>query len=136
MGTTGRGWAMKQLPKDPDVLALDKSEIRKVFQEKEASVVHCTLPPKAVSTATRLVDIHEIWYFIEGRGCIWLKEAEEAKGGEKEIGPGTCLTIPAGVHFQYRNTAREPLTFLCVTMPPFQSQEKNNILVEPHWKEE
>jgi mannose-6-phosphate isomerase-like protein (cupin superfamily) len=127
-------WKMKQLPKDPDAIAVDMAEIRKIFEAKEASVVHCTLPPKTASVATRLVDIHEIWYFIGGRGCIWLKGGDEAKGEEKDVGPGTCLTIPAGVHFQYRNDGSDSLTFLCVTMPPFQSQEKNNAKVEPHWK--
>jgi mannose-6-phosphate isomerase-like protein (cupin superfamily) len=133
MSITGHGWRMKQLPKDPDVIALDTAEIRKVFEAKEASVVHCTLPPKAVSVATRLVDVHEIWYFSAGRGCIWLKEEDAAEGVEKEVGPGTCLTIPAGVHFQYRSTTRDPLIFLCVTMPRFQSQETNNEKVEPYW---
>jgi hypothetical protein len=67
--------------------------------------------------------------FIGGRGRIWFKE-------EKEVGPGTCLYILAGVHFQYRNTASDPLTFLCVTMPPFQSNEQTTMPVEPHWKED
>jgi mannose-6-phosphate isomerase-like protein (cupin superfamily) len=136
MATAKHGWAMKQLPEDPDVIAVDTAEIRKIFEAKEASVVHCILPPKAVSVATCLIDIHEIWYFIEGRGRIWLKEVGEAKGKVKDVGPGTCLTIPAGVHFQYRNDTNDPLTFLCVTMPPFQSQEKNNKKVEPHWEQE
>ena len=136
MGRLNHHWKIKQLSKNPENIAVDTAEIRKVFAEEEASVVHCTLPPKAVSVATRLVDIHEIWYFIAGRGCIWLKEEEEAKGEEKEVGPGTCLTIPAGVHFQYRALGEDPLTFLCVTMPPFQSQEANNEKVETHWKEE
>ena len=108
-----------------------------IFAAKEASVVHCTLPPKTVSVATRLVETHEIWYFIAGRGHIWFKEEAEAEGKEEEVGPGTCLTIPAGVHFQYRNdTARDPLTFVCVTMPPFESNEKTTEPVEPHWKQE
>jgi mannose-6-phosphate isomerase-like protein (cupin superfamily) len=136
VGTAEHSWKIKQLSKDPDDIATDMAEIRWVFSAKEASVVHCTLPPKAVSVAVRLVGIHEIWYFIEGRGRIWLKEEKEAEGEEKAVGPGTCLTIPAGVHIQYRNTAGEPLTFLCITMPPFQSNETNSEKVEPHWKRE
>jgi mannose-6-phosphate isomerase-like protein (cupin superfamily) len=136
MGATERGWLMKQLSEDPDESATDGAEIRLVFSAKEASVVHCTLPPKAVSVATCLIDIHEIWYFVGGQGSIWLKQEDEAEGEEKEIGPGTCLTIPSGIHFQYRSTMRDPLTFLCVTMPPFQSNETNSVAVEPHWKDE
>jgi mannose-6-phosphate isomerase-like protein (cupin superfamily) len=72
-------------------------------------------------------------HFIGERGRIWFKEEKEE---EKEVGPGTCLYILAGVHFQYRNTASDPLTFLCVTMPPFQSNEQTTMPVEPHWKED
>jgi len=136
MGTTGHRWKIKQLSKEPHNIALDKAEIRKIFAAEKASVVHCTLPPKAVSVAAHLVGIQEIWYFIEGQGRMWFKEEAEAEGKEEEVGPGTCLTIPAGVHFQYRNTAREPLTFVCVTMPPFHSNEKNVRPVQPHWKQE
>jgi mannose-6-phosphate isomerase-like protein (cupin superfamily) len=120
--------------KDPDDIATDKAEIRWVFAAKEASVDHCVLPPQAVSVATCLVEPHEIWYFIGGRGRMWFKE--ETAEVEKEIGPGTCLYVRAGVHFQYRNTASDPLTFLCVTMPTFQSNEQTTKPVEPHWKQD
>jgi mannose-6-phosphate isomerase-like protein (cupin superfamily) len=131
MGATGHNWKLKKLSKDPDDIATDKAEIRWIFAAKEASVVHCTLPPKTVSAAVRLVETDEIWYFIGGQGRIWFKE--ETAEEEKEVGPGTCLTIPAGVHFQYRNTTSDPLTFVCVTMPPFQSNEETTKPVEPHW---
>jgi mannose-6-phosphate isomerase-like protein (cupin superfamily) len=136
MGTTAHGWKIKQLSKDPNDIATDRAEIRWIFAAKEASVVHCTLPPKTVSVATCLVETHEIWYFTGGRGRIWFKEETEAEGKEEEVGPGTCLTIAAGVHFQYRNDASDPLTFVCVTMPPFQSNEQTTMKVEPYWKQE
>jgi mannose-6-phosphate isomerase-like protein (cupin superfamily) len=98
---------MKRLPDRRDSIAFDGAEIRKAFATKEASVVHCTLPPKATSAATRLVAIHEIWYFMGGQGKIWLRE-------EAEAGPGTCLELPAGVHFQYCSTGEDPLTWVCV----------------------
>ena len=83
MDTTGHSWKIKQLSKDPDDIATDRSEIRWVFAAKEASVVHCTLAPKATSVATCSVDTHEIWYFIGGRGRIWFKD--EAEGREEEV---------------------------------------------------
>jgi mannose-6-phosphate isomerase-like protein (cupin superfamily) len=134
MCATEHSWKLKQLSKEPDAIAIDKAEIRWIFAAKEARVVHCTLPPKAVSVATRLVETAEIWYFVGGRGRVWFKE--ETAGEEKDVGPGTRLTIPAGVHFQYRNTASDPLTFLCVTMPSFQSNEQTTRPVEPHWKQD
>jgi hypothetical protein len=36
------------------------------------------------------------------------------------VSRGVCLTIPAGTVFQFRNTGREPLVFLCITMPPWR----------------
>jgi mannose-6-phosphate isomerase-like protein (cupin superfamily) len=133
---TTRRWKTKQLSEEPDDIALDTAEIRQIFTAEKASVVHCTLPPEAMSVAASLVGTHEIWYFIKGRGRMWFKEEAEAEGTEEEVGAGTCLSIPASVHFQYRNTARDPLTFVCVTMPPFQSNEQTTMPVQPHWKEE
>lgn len=129
-----RRWKIKQLSKDPDNIAVDTSEIRKIFATGKASVVHCTLPPKAVSVAIRNLGIDEIWYFIGGQGEIWIKEEDEVKGERQKLGPGSCLTIPMGVHFQYRALGEDPMTILCVTMPPFQSQEENNEEVEAHWE--
>jgi mannose-6-phosphate isomerase-like protein (cupin superfamily) len=135
MGTSAHGWKIKQLSKVPNAIATDEAEIRWIFAAKEASVVHCTLPPKATSVATRLVGIHEIWYFIGGQGKIWLRKEAGAKWSEKEVRTGTCFELPAGVHFQYCSTGEDPLTFLCVTMPPFQSNELNIEAVEPYRKQ-
>jgi mannose-6-phosphate isomerase-like protein (cupin superfamily) len=137
MNTSENGWKMKQLSTDPDDIATDGAEIRWVFEAEEASVVHCTLPPNAVSVAICLIGIHEIWYFIEGQGRIRFRQQEDkAKPKEREVSPGTCLTISAGTHLQYRNTTSDPLTFLCITMPPFQSNEANSVEVEPLWEQE
>jgi mannose-6-phosphate isomerase-like protein (cupin superfamily) len=127
-------WKIKQLSKDPDNIAVDAAEVRKVFAPGKASMVHCILPPKVVSVPIRNLGIDEIWYFIDGQGEIWLKEEDEAKGEMKKLSPGSCLTIPMGVHFQYRALGEDPMTFLCVTMPPFQSREENNEEVEAHWE--
>lgn len=138
MDSTSRSWSIKrvpeQLPEHPDDIATDRAEIRKLFTTHRASVVHCTLPPKATSVAVRNVETDEIWFFVKGQGEIWLREGREIKGNEEKIGPGTCLTIPMGVHFQYRNTGYVPLSFICVTLPPFQSNEANILEVEAHWK--
>jgi mannose-6-phosphate isomerase-like protein (cupin superfamily) len=137
MDRTGRSWRIKkvpeQLPERPDDIATDRSEIRKLFTTERASVVHCTLPPKATSAAVRNVETDEIWFFIGGQGNIWLREEGEVKGTVEKITPGVCLTIPMGVHFQYRSTGETPLAFLCVTMPPFQSNEANTLEVEAYW---
>ena len=123
----------EQLSEHPDDTATDRAEIRKLFATEKASVVHCTLPPKATSVATRLLKTDEVWYFVGGQGEIWLREEYEAEGREEKVSPGTCLTIPMGVHFQYRNIGEDSLTFLCVTMPAFESNEADISEVEAHW---
>lgn len=138
MDRTDRSWRIKKVPEElpdrPDDIATDRAEIRKLFATERASVVHCTLPPKAISRTVRNIETDEIWYFLRGHGEIWLREEGEVKGIEAKITPGVCLSIPMGVHFQYRNVGETPLAFLCVTMPPFQSNEANISEVEAHWE--
>ena len=62
------------MPEHYDANAADSSEIQQLFTTEEASVVHCTLPPKATSVATYNVGIHKIWYFIGGWGRFGSEE--------------------------------------------------------------
>jgi mannose-6-phosphate isomerase-like protein (cupin superfamily) len=116
-------WATMSLPKKRNVIAADGSEIRFLLAMGGGSTVHCTLRPDAgsppgVSFSTVNVGIDEIWYFLEGQGQIWRKNDE---GDDiKDVSPGVCLTIPANTVFQFRNTGRGPLAFLCITMPPWR----------------
>ena len=38
----------------------------------------CTLPPGRVSTAVAHRAVEELWYFIEGRGQVWMTATEAA----------------------------------------------------------
>jgi mannose-6-phosphate isomerase-like protein (cupin superfamily) len=126
-------WRIKELPEKYDDIAADGSEIRLLLATEKASLVHCTLSPMRTSAATRNEKIDEIWYFIGGQGEIWFREErDKGDGTTKEVRPGTCLTIPADVRFQFRATGEDPLTFLCVTMPPWPGKHAN-VEVEPHW---
>jgi mannose-6-phosphate isomerase-like protein (cupin superfamily) len=98
-------------------LARDTSEIRLLLHMRDASLAHCTLPPKATSIAQVHKYVDEIWYFIQGHGIVWRKDVQNDQ--EDEVEPGISLTIPVGTHFQFRNTGFEPLVFLIVTMPPW-----------------
>jgi mannose-6-phosphate isomerase-like protein (cupin superfamily) len=48
------------------------------------------------------------------------------------VEPGTCLTIPVGTHFQFRNPGREPLCFLIVTTPPWPGAQEA-VRVQDYW---
>ena len=51
-----------------DVLAPDGSEIRLLPQTTGGSMVHCTLPPGAVSLAVTHRTVDELWYVLSGEG--------------------------------------------------------------------
>lgn len=115
---------------DNVVVAPDGSEVRPLLGAMRGGMAHCTLPPGAVSLAVRHKTIEELWYVIGGRGEVWRKlgEREEVVA----VAPGTCLGIPTGAHFQFRNTGAAPLTFVMATMPPWPGMDEA-VRVEDHW---
>ena len=120
-----------RLPQKGDDLAPDGSEIRFLAGLKDGSFVHCTLPAGGVSLAVTHKTVEEIWYFVGGHGEVWRKKEKQEE--VLEVGPGMCLTIPLGTHFQFRNKGSEPLEFLIVTMPPWPGKDEA-VRVEDHWK--
>ncbi len=54
----------------------------------------------------------QVVYVIEGRGVLTIA------GSEHEVGPGSCVMIPAGTLHQVRNPGQSPLFFLSVYAPP------------------
>jgi mannose-6-phosphate isomerase-like protein (cupin superfamily) len=72
--------------------------------------------------AVRHRTVEEIWYVVGGAGEMWRRDAD----GELTValGPGTCVTIPAGTAFQFRCTSGEPLGAVGVTMPPWPGEDE------------
>ena len=58
----------KMLPNDYDTLAPDGSQIRLLQSLDGVSVVHCRLPPGAVTVPVRHRTVAEIWYILAGEG--------------------------------------------------------------------
>ena len=112
-------------------LAPDGSEIRPLVKLKGGSYVHCTLQSKRTSFPVSHRTVDEMWYFIGGKGKVWRKLGEHEE--EVEVGPGFCITIPQGTHFQFQNTGSEPLRFLIVTMPPWPGNHEA-VRVKGRWK--
>ncbi len=121
----------KLLPKDHDCLAPDGSEIRLLAATKRGSSAHCTLPPGMVSLAVAHRNVEEIWYFLQGRGQLWRKLGEREE--IVDVSEGVSVTIPAGAHFQFRNTGTEPLRFVLTTMPPWPGEDEAR-RVQDHWE--
>jgi mannose-6-phosphate isomerase-like protein (cupin superfamily) len=110
--------------------APDGSEVRPLLKSGGGSLAHCTLPVGCTSIAVRHRTVDEIWYFNSGLGEMWRKQ-----GGREEVvevGPGVCLTIPRGTHFQFMNTGEEPLCSLIVTTPPWPGDQEA-VRVEGRW---
>jgi len=126
----------KHLPEDlPEKYesAPDRSEIRPLLSMKGGGLAHCTLPPHGISLAVKHKTVEEIWYFIQGHGQVWRKQGDREEA--VDVGPGTCITIPMGTHFQFHNTGGDPLCFIIATMPPWPGEYKA-IRVQDHWKVE
>jgi mannose-6-phosphate isomerase-like protein (cupin superfamily) len=122
--------ATKQLGEAYDVLAADTSEIRLLVGTTRGSLAHGTLPPGGVSLAIVHRTVEEVWYVTAGRGQVWRKQ--DGRESVVEVEPGTALTIPTGVHFQFRTTGSEPLCFVMCTMPPWPG-EQEAVRVADHW---
>lgn len=114
----------------PDLLAPDGSEIRLLPQLPRGSMVHCTLPPGAVSLAVTHRTVEELWYVLGGSGELWRRQ--DGSEAVTPLRPGTAHTIPLGSAFQFRNTGAEPLTLVIVTMPPWPGNDEAR-RVPDHW---
>ena len=123
-------FATKQLGDDYDVLAPDTSEIRLLVSTGRGSLAHGTLQPGQVSRAIVHQTVEEVWFVTEGQGQVWRKQGEHET--VVDVGPGSALTIPTGVHFQFRTVGPEPLRFIMCTMPPWPGPHEA-VRVPDHW---
>ena len=122
-----------RLRREYDTIAPDGSQVRLLLDATRGALNHFTLPPRAVSVAVAHKTIEEIWYFLDGRGQFWRKQGDYED--TIDVGPGVCLDIPIGAHFQFRNTGDGPLRFIIATMPPWPG-DAEAITVEGPWRPE
>jgi mannose-6-phosphate isomerase-like protein (cupin superfamily) len=114
-------FATMRLPASPDVVAPDGSNVRVLLRLDRGSMAHFELEAGRVSAAVAHRRVDEIWYIVAGHGEMWRQQGDRA-----EIVPlaaGTCLTIPAGTHFQFRS-GEAPLAAVGVTMPPWPADNE------------
>ncbi|WP_044551375.1 cupin domain-containing protein [Mesorhizobium japonicum] len=119
------------LPMAPDAVAPDGSDVRILLGLKCGGMAHFELGPSEVSTAVTHRTVEEVWFFLSGRGQMWRKN--ESRTEIVDIYPGICLTVPLGVHFQFRSFGFEPLAAIGVTMPPWPG-EGEAIVVAGEWQ--
>jgi mannose-6-phosphate isomerase-like protein (cupin superfamily) len=119
------------LPAEPDVVAPDGSHVRILLRLARGSAAHFELPAGATSIAVVHGRVDEIWYVVGGRGEMWRRGARAE--AIVPLGPGVCVTIPAGTRFQFRALGNEPLAAFGVTMPPWPD-EGDAVPVEGPWR--
>lgn len=116
------GFDTMRLPAVPDAVAPDGSDVRVLLQLDRGGMAHFELGPGRVSRAVAHHFIEEIWYIVGGQGQMWRREGERQETVPLE--PGTCVSIPAGTHFQFRSSGGAPLVAVAVTMPPWPGDDE------------
>src|SRR5919206_3764038 len=97
----------KWISPEPDVIALDGSEVRILCELSRGAMAMFTLPPDAISKAVAHRTIEELWCVIRGRGRIWRKIGD--REDVTDLVAGVSVAIPTGAHFQFRNDGSQPL---------------------------
>ena len=111
-----------QLPAVPDVVAPDGSDVRVLLQLGRGSMAHFELAAGRVSRAVAHHAVDELWYVLSGHGQMWRRQGDRQE--TVPLRPGTCLSIPAGTHFQFRADGDGPLAAVGVTMPPWPGEDE------------
>ncbi len=112
----------RRLPEAPDAVAPDGSDVRELLRLGRGSMAHFELAPGRVSRAVAHHAVEELWYILGGQGQMWRRQGEREQ--TVPLGPGTCLSIPAGTHFQFRAADGGPLSAVGVTMPPWPGDDE------------
>ena len=100
------------------MVAPDGSDVRILLQLSRGGMAHFELGAGQVSRAVAHHCVDEIWYILRGRGRMWRRQETVS------LEPGTCLSIPAGTHFQFRAASTGPLAAVGATMPPWPGPDE------------
>ena len=71
-------WETMRLPASPTVTAPDGSDVRILLATQRGSCAHFELAGGQTSTAVVHRTVEEIWFFLAGRGQMWLASGEMA----------------------------------------------------------
>jgi mannose-6-phosphate isomerase-like protein (cupin superfamily) len=111
-----------RLPEGADAVAPDGSDVRVLLRLARGGMAHVELAAGRTSRAVAHRRVDEIWYVLAGHGEMWRRQGDRQQ--TVPLAPGSCLSLPAGTHFQFRATGPGPLTAVAVTMPPWPGDEE------------
>ena len=119
----------RPFPSNPEARSPAGAEIRYLMEGDTGGMIHSTVPPGQVNRATIHATVSEFWHVLSGTGRIWRRDGS----GEQTVvlEPGVSIDIPVGTAFQYRCDGSEPLTFICVSMPPWRGDQEATIIAGP-----
>ena len=103
------------------------ADIQYIMDGSTGNMIHSTVPVGQTNRATVHATVSEFWFVLGGEGEIWRKSGEEER--ITKLRDGVSIDIPVGTAFQYRNVGQEPLTFICITMPPWPGDNEAAHLV-------
>jgi len=118
-----------KLPEQPTEHAPDGSEVRALLSLAGGSMAHFRLAAGAASKAVCHRSVDELWFVLAGQGEMWRRQGEREEVIELE--PGLCLSVPAGMHFQFRARGSGALAAVAVTMPPWPGADEAVFVTGP-----
>ena len=119
----------RSMPAAADARSPAGAEIRYLIGGATGNMIHATVPPGQVNRAAIHATVSEFWHVLSGAGQIWRRD--DAGEQTVDLTPGVTIDIPVATAFQYRCTGDAPLVFLCVTMPPWPSDQEAAIIEGP-----
>lgn len=122
MTDAGKNFAAVHVDDAPEVVAPDGSAVRVLVRTARGSMARFSLPPFAVSRAVVHRTVDEVWYFLGGRGRMWLRSGD--REAIIDVAGGLSVAIPIGTAFQFRSDSTEPLQAVGVTMPPWPGEDE------------
>ncbi len=122
-------FATTRRPSGRTAVAPDGSDVRVLLGLAGGGVAEFELGAGQVSAAVTHRTVEEIWYVLEGRGEMWRRQGRREEVVALET--GVCLTIPQGVHFQFRALGDGALRVLGVTMPPWPGEDEAIVVAGP-----
>jgi mannose-6-phosphate isomerase-like protein (cupin superfamily) len=106
----------------PSFITKDGSEIRELLAYRNSCIRHqslaeARLPPGASTTPHYHLRAEEIYYILEGSGCM------RVAGEARPVVPGDAIAIPRGATHQVTNTGSTTLKFLCCCAPAYEHHD-------------
>lgn len=115
----------------PDAKSPAGADIRFIMDGAGGNMIHSTVSPGQTNRGTVHATVSEFWHILEGSGEIWRRDSTEER--VTTLVAGTSIDIPVGTSFQYRNTGKTDLKFICIAMPRWPGDNEASF-VEGPWR--